>query len=138
MKFDLLAAKYKMKTFSKENGHHHCIVMDPAKDLESNDLSKVWGNDDPTLSLPSIFNKMAAAVKVAETRADTAGKKRTGSGQEGPPPKKAKRSSHNDGQVRSKAAPDGRNKGQKGKKGGGGAGPGGQWYRSGRRRTAWW
>jgi hypothetical protein len=122
MKSDLLAVKYRMKTFFNDNGHTHCIVMYPAKDLENGDLSQVWGNDDPTLPLPAVFNKMAAAVRAVESKADTAGKKRTGSSHDGPPPKRAKKAGGNDGP----AATGGRG-GQTGKKSGGesggGAGP---------------
>jgi hypothetical protein len=70
IKKDLLAAKYTMKTFFKDAGHYHCVVMDPAKDLEDADLANVWGNDDPTLPLPQVFDKIASAAKVAELHAE--------------------------------------------------------------------
>jgi PIN domain nuclease of toxin-antitoxin system len=90
MKKDLLDAKYAMKTFFKEAGHSHCVVMYPAKDMEDVDLANVWGKEDPTLPLPQVFDKMAAAIKVTELRADPTRKKWIGSSQEGPPPKRAK------------------------------------------------
>jgi uncharacterized membrane protein YgcG len=125
MKADLLAAKYKMKRFFMENGHPHCIVMYPAKDLEDEDLSKIWGEDDPTLPLPSVFDKMVVAVKSAEERADITGAKRAGGGQDGPPTKKARLDTGNDGQATGNPAPEGRKRGTKGKKAGGGRGSGG-------------
>jgi hypothetical protein len=122
MKADLLAAKYKMKRYFKDNGHQHCVVMYPAKDLEDEDLSKIWGDDDPTLPLPAVFDKMAAAIRVAEERADLTGAKRAGGGQDGPPPKRARLESGNDGQATGNPGPDGQKKGAKGKKGRGGKG----------------
>jgi hypothetical protein len=122
MKADRLAAKYKMKRYFKDNGHQHCFVMYPAKDLEDEDLSKIWGDDDPTLPLPAVFDKMAAAIRVAEERADLTGAKRAGGGHDGPPPKRARLESGNDGQVTGNPAPDGQKKGAKGKKGRGGKG----------------
>jgi hypothetical protein len=102
MKKDLLDAKYTMKSYFNESGHSHCVVMYPAKDLEDADLANVWGDGDPTLPLPRVFDKMAAAVKVTELRADSVGKKRIGGCQGGPPPKKAKKEADktgNDGQA---------------------------------------
>jgi hypothetical protein len=102
MKKDLLDAKYTMKSFLNESSHSHCVVMYPAKDLEDAELSNVWGDDDPTLPLPRVFDKMAAAVKVTKLQADSVGKKRIGSSQGGPPPKKAKKDAGktgNDGQA---------------------------------------
>jgi hypothetical protein len=123
MKSDLLAVKYRMKTFFNDNGHHHCIVMDPAKDLESDDLSQVWGNDDPTLPLPVVFSKMALAVRAAENRAD---KKRTGSGHDGPPPKKAKKTPGNDGPAAASGGQGGKKRGGE-MAGGSGTARGAQW-----------
>jgi hypothetical protein len=124
MKGDLLAAKYKMKRYFKDNGHQHCVVMYPAKDLEDEDLSKIWGEDDPTLPLPAVFDKMAAAVRAAEERADLTGAKRAGGGHDGPPPKRARLESGNDGQVTANPAPKGQKKGAKNRKGRGGKGRG--------------
>jgi hypothetical protein len=125
MKGDLLAAKYKMKRYFKDNGHQHCVVMYPAKDLEDEDLSKIWGDDDPTLPLPAVFDKMAAAVKVAEERSDLSGAKRAGGGHDGPPPKRARLESGNDGQATANPGPNGQKKGAKSRKGRGGKGGGG-------------
>jgi hypothetical protein len=110
-----------MKRFFKENGHHHCIVMYPVKDIEDEDLTIIWGDDDPTLPLPLVFDKMAAAVKNAEKRADITGAKRAGGGQDGPPPKKARIDTGNgfDDQATGKVAPVVRKQGMRGKKGGG-------------------
>jgi hypothetical protein len=63
MKKDLLDAKYTMKTFFKEAGHSHCVVMYPAKDL-----ANVWGNEDLTLLLPQVFDKMAVIAVLKSGR----------------------------------------------------------------------
>jgi hypothetical protein len=129
MKTDLLAAKYRMKTFFRDAGHNHCVVLDPAKDLEADDAAQVWGNDDPTLPLPEIFDKVAITVGQVESRADLANKKRPGDQIETPAAKRPKKDvgNGNDGQAgvaRGRSYPRMRG-GQRGRGRGGGGGSGG-------------
>jgi hypothetical protein len=122
MKKDLLSAKYNMKKFFKDNGHDHCVVMYPAKDLEGSDLGQIWGKDDPTMPLPPIFDKMVAAIRTAEVRADITGAKRAASGQDGPPAKKPRTEPGSAAQSKE----SGKKEKRVAKKGGSGGGGGGE------------
>jgi hypothetical protein len=66
-----------MKTYFRDAGHGHCLVLDPAKDLEADDMATIWGNDDPTLPLASVFDRVAITARQVEKRKGMMEKKKT-------------------------------------------------------------
>jgi hypothetical protein len=66
-----------MKTYFRDAGHGHCLVLDPAKDLEADDMATIWGNDDPTLPLASVFDRVAITAGQVEKRKGMMEKKKT-------------------------------------------------------------
>jgi hypothetical protein len=113
MKTDLLAAKYKMKTYFRDAGHGHCLVLDPAKDLEADDMATIWGNDDPTLPLASVFDRVAITAGQVEKRKGIMEKKRPNEHGEQPAAKRPRRDPQfgNDGQGNTKSSAGNRSSG---------------------------
>jgi hypothetical protein len=111
MKTDLLAAKYKMKTYFRDAGQSHCLVLDLAKDLQADDMATIWGNDDPTLPLANMFDMVAITVGHVKKRVGLVEKKRPGCQLEMPAAKRSRRDlapSGNDGQGGSERGGSGR------------------------------